>query len=676
MKMLLEKRRNNKISRQVIKTVRLITLVAVTLFLTTNCIGSSAGTLSTPYTDPAQFTSLPFGTHSHWLQPWRAYLETVPAQTFLDGIGIVFKPKQNPELIAQMLSKHGIRQARFEIGWGALDYDDETKLKRKARFVPRLLALKKYGIRPLILLNANHGRPCPVKVFKHTLAADARAGDTQIQLQDVSGLRVGYSGLSKLSEKGWAAEYLITNISGNTVELSQPLSQDIKAGTSVPIATLKYRPFSVPDSDDYQETMEGWKRYVGTVASFVTDTLGTQTSSDKGFDLEIWNELTFGSNFLYINKYYTGEPYDYDEKSIWSNLVEEAADYVDAHSLDFQGVQITNGFSNTIPWPASSTLPARIRALSRHPYPKLRHYPQDERRSKPINALYQKEDKSAFVPTYSVFFPEYIATALQTETLVRNMAPITSKIYRKEYGRYARKIDGKVIPAPVWITEVNTSPIRFDSNITDERALAIKAKTTARYFCFYLNKGVERVYLYRAAEQDRNLGIVKESFLDYTEQNTVYPNDDSTYTSPALKALGRIVAKMREQVDPNLKNTRQLEVVSISDTHNHYQFKGNETTAHPNLYDRDVFAFLPFQVNAQKFVIPYYVMTRNVNKDLMPEKFAVEIKGVKGDGASVTAYDPIKDKNIPVKVKKISSESLSLELTTTDYPYLLIIQEL
>ena len=31
------------------------------------------------YVDPSHFTSLQFGTQSHWLQPWRSYLETIPA---------------------------------------------------------------------------------------------------------------------------------------------------------------------------------------------------------------------------------------------------------------------------------------------------------------------------------------------------------------------------------------------------------------------------------------------------------------------------------------------------------------------------------------------------------------------------------------------------------------------
>jgi hypothetical protein len=88
-----------------------------------------------------------------------------------------------------------------------------------------------------------------------------------------------------------------------------------------------------------------------------------------------------------------------------------------------------------------------------------------------------------------------------------------------------------------------------------------------------------------------------------------------------------------------------------------------------------VFAFLPYQVNSRRFIIPYYVMTRDVTKDLPPEKFTVQIKGIKGEGASVTAYDPINDRDVPVVVNGKGADTLSVNLTATDYPYLLSVQE-
>ena len=660
----------------------IVGLIAYTLIAL--YMAPSGAAVTRPYTNPAQFTRIPFGSHSHWLQPWRAYIETVPATTFLNGTSINWNVSNsaNPDIVAAMLAKHGIRRARLEIGWGDIDFDDETKLipENAARLRAILIAFKKYGIRPLILLNANQGMPCPTEVFERTVEEDANVGDTQLALDDVDGLVIDHSGLSNVTQY-WAAEILINDINGNTITLSKPLPKPINAGTNVLMATIKYRPFEPPennedDDGDYQITAQGWQSYVGTVAKFVSGILGTTQSSDKGFDMEIWNELTFGSNFLFANKYYSERRYDYNDESIFSNLVKETVDYVNAHSADFQGVRLGDGFANTIPWVASSQEPARIRAIDKHPYANRKNYPADERDSTLINALGQ-EDTSGFVPKYSALFPEYYATALQTETMVRDMGPITTDINDINHGRNARVINGVVVPTPVWITEVNINPLQEDPGITAQRALAIKAKTTARYLSFFLNKGVMRVDLFAAAGEDKELAIVKENLLAYAQRRPIaaYPTDDTSYTSPALAVVGRIVARMSQQVDRNLSNTRSLQVVSISDTHNHYQFAGDGSAAHPNLYDRDVFAFLPYQVNAKRFVIPYYVMTRDVMKDLAMEQFTVQIAGVNGRGASITAYDPILNKDIPVVVNSQESNNLSLKLNTTDYPRLLIIQE-
>jgi len=40
--------------------------------------------------EASQQTALEFGERSHWLQPWRAYLDTVPAQRLRDAVGINF----------------------------------------------------------------------------------------------------------------------------------------------------------------------------------------------------------------------------------------------------------------------------------------------------------------------------------------------------------------------------------------------------------------------------------------------------------------------------------------------------------------------------------------------------------------------------------------------------------
>jgi hypothetical protein len=630
----------------------------------------STNSLASPYIDASYFYNIPFGSHSHWLQPWRAYLETVPATKFLNGVGLGLdlNDQENPNLVIQMLATYGIHKIRLEIGWSSLSYDTETLQNDRLQAI--LQACKRWGVRPLILLNANQGIPTPTQFFHRIAMANAAVGSYTIRLNDTNGLKIGRSGLNNLTTD-WAAEALITAISGNTITLSKPLPKAVKAGTSISMATLKYRPFSKPGSVDYQKTIAGWQQYVGAVAKFVSNALGTTQSTDQGFDMEIWNELTFGSKFLAISNYYTYAPVTYDQDSIWNNLVQATVDYAVANPSRFSGVKFSNGFANTIPWPASSKQPTRISAISKHPYVGRKNFPRDEQQSSKIDAFGQPTD---FIPTYSALFPEYYATALQTETLLRDAAPLTNEIYGVRHGRYARQVNSRVFPTEVWITETGIAP--NENGVVDPlKSLALKAKTTARYYTFYLNKGIYSLYLYSAAAGNLGLGIIQDNFLQYAKNHDVYPTNDRPYISPALKIISRIVAQMKQNLDPNLTQIRQIRLDDISDTHNHLQFIGNGTAANPNLYDRDVFVFLPYQVNSQRFVIPYYVMTRDVTKNLEPEKFTIKISKLKAVGATVIVYDPITDHTFPVTINSQGHDFLNLTLSATDSPYLLIIQE-
>jgi len=628
------------------------------------------------YLDERHLSALSFGAHSHWLQPWRAYQETLPAQRFLDAQGVVLElsAAEAPDLIVTMLARHGVRHARIEIGWGLVNYWDESKLNHGERLKALLVACKAHGVRPLILINANSGVPVPTDAFERTLAREAQKGDRKVEFADVSDLKVGYSGLANLSEYR-AGEALITGIEGNVVTLSKPLPKDLgKAGTKVAVTTLRYRPFSASESDDYRKTVDGWKRYVVTVADFVTDALGSRANADRGFDLEIWNELSFGSSFLSINNYYEPKLVEYKEEGIWEGLVRETAGLADRQPDRFRGVTLVDGFRNTIPWPSSSREPARVGALSAHPYPMRKVYPKDEAAGPAIDALFGEEGMPRFTPTYSALFPEYYATALQTETVMRDIAPITTAIYNVAHGRDARVIGGKVAPCPMWLTEIGIHP-REHGVADPEAALRLKAKVIARDACFFPAKGVARLYFFSALGGDTGYALVSDRFAQYARTGKPYPADGSAYGSPALRTLKNIVAKMQAGVDRGLVSTRRLTLVSIADTHDHLQFRGDGSPRHPNLYDRDVFVFLPFQANRNRFVIPYYVMTRDVTKGLAPEDFTVEIRGVDGKRATVASYDPVADRDVPLEVKSATAEELTVKLEAADYPYLLLIQE-
>jgi hypothetical protein len=140
-----------------------------------------------------------------------------------------------------------------------------------------------------------------------------------------------------------------------------------------------------------------------------------------------------------------------------------------------------------------------------------------------------------------------------------------------------------------------------------------------------------------------------------------------------------------------LNTPRNLTLNHFIDYNSNVQFAGDpkDLTHYPPLFNRDVLAFFPFQVTDTRFVIPVYVMTRNVNKvygpdapstdptrfDLPPEKYDLAIGGINGAIATATATDPMTGTDVPVEIKARSADELVISLPVTDSPRLLTIQE-
>lgn len=270
-------------------------------FLSSACSAASASgpytqnQLAGQYIDPRYFTAVPFGSSSQWIMPWRSYLTTRPASVFLNGLGVDFNVlTQNADLIAQMLARHGITRARMEVPWGSLDFQSASRIIAPSA-TPNLQALARWGMRPLILLNGNSGGPCPYIAFQRTVTAPASAGSRTLQIDNTSGLVIGYSGVNTITSQteSWMAEGLVTAIDGNTLTLSQPLGSSIARSTVISMATLKYKPFSTPDwsgynSSDVSSSLNGWANYVNVVGRWASATLGVAPGSqDMGFDLEV-----------------------------------------------------------------------------------------------------------------------------------------------------------------------------------------------------------------------------------------------------------------------------------------------------------------------------------------------------------------------------------------------------
>ena len=58
----------------------------------------------TPYVDPAQL-DVEWPKHSHYKQPWRAFMDTKSGHDFVRGIGINLNVNENVDLAARLLAE-------------------------------------------------------------------------------------------------------------------------------------------------------------------------------------------------------------------------------------------------------------------------------------------------------------------------------------------------------------------------------------------------------------------------------------------------------------------------------------------------------------------------------------------------------------------------------------------
>lgn len=623
-----------------------------------------AATVDNPI-QATQQTLVEFGKRSHWLQPWRGYLETVPARRVTQGLGIVFNPPPGKaDKVAAQAAAAGLRYARLEISWCRVADSDPPKLTGTSSIRRLLLALKKRKLRPLILLNGNDGCPGPLRKQKIHVTAAARAGDRQISVDQSSAQAIvpGHTGLDVPGGK--AAAYLFTNVSGTRVTLSRPLAQGFSTG-SRPASTLRYAPFTRPGDAAFEQTMQGWLQYVGLATSYVKETLGSDD-----FDVEVWNELSFGSDFLDAGTYYSPQPVPADPDATEKALLQRTLAYIRDPSHGLADVDVGDGFSNQRPWESGSNVPAGLTAIDKHPYPPRRVFPPGAvyNQVMPINALGGVDGTrdaagrwhDSFIPSYTSFFPEYFLSGIQTETVIRDLSPITTNIYGTPHGRTTHPPGAA--PPVVWLTEAGMDPQGIPKKVLP----SFHAKGALRWATSWLNKGAARVYFYAASSP--GWGIV----------------EGGRGGGQTLRALGRLTGTL-DQGSAAITKPRSLSLISVSDPGNHRQFAGDGTSAHPTLYDADVFGFFPFQCSNGRVVVAVYVMTRDLmhvyrpdlpasnpaRYDMPPESFRVTIGGITGLGSSVSATDPLTGASTGVKVVSRTADQLVLDVAVTDSPRLL-----
>jgi hypothetical protein len=662
---------------------------------------TQAGTLRQPIARWQQ-TSLAFGDRSHWLQPWRAYLDTPPASRLRDAIGINFDNgivQEEVAATARLLGRSGFRRARIEFGWDQMDYSDPRRLRNPAFIRSRLEALRANRIRPLILLNANHGGPGPRRSFNAVLAEPAHAGARRVRLDAATAHAVvpNRTGLDEV-EPGRADAVLFTSVDGlGWATLSRPLPRNLPAGPQ-PASTLRYGPFGPPllsngrRNPAFEDTLGGWLAYVGAVTREARALFGP-----RGFDVEIWNEMTFGSDYLFQERYY--DPVrERGQGDVVEALLARTVVYLRDPRSGVSGIGISSGFANQSPFPAGSTSPRGLTALSKHPYKDMQHFPRDTRVDgvSPLDALGRTDfsergapsggvlRKDRFMPRYDAWFPEYFLSAIQTESMIRDLSPITNDVYGTLHGRRASPRGGR---APgVWITEANLDPTGAappGGVITERDRVHLQAKAALRYYTAFASKGVRTIDLF--AIKGGNLALVNGGFFDAVRRaGGAYPGDEAGGEMP--RAVRRLTASLAGA--KRLRRTRPLSLLRVSDRHNHRQFRGDGTRTHPPLYDRDVLAFFPFQLRRGRYVAAVYVMTRNLAKvqrrgalsnprryDLRPERFRLRIGGFRSSRVRATAKDPLTGATVRVRVRRLGRGRIELSMPVTDSPRMLQLRE-
>ncbi len=618
------------------------------------------------------------GSTSHYLQPWRTLIQTRSYDTLRNGIGTQNSGWHDAASLP-MLAEHGFRHIRSAWNWNQVSYTHPNRISpadpdyRAA--VAYLRAIKAAGMRPLLVLQAFNQGPCPALATTIPLAQSYVAGQATMTLAGTRGLVPDYSGpyafwtpasvtIAKYCDPraNSAPAAFFTRFDGNVATLSKPLAVDIPAGgAGIIIHTLKFKPFGQAGSADYAATMDGWVGYVEAVSKIMQEIYGTAGHADLGFDLEIWNELTFGSQFLDINNYYappvatmsndaTGQP------AVWGDILKRTSAHIEANPADYAGVRVVNGFTNTTPFFSAPAMPVAISAMSKHAYPSLLAFPaQDEG-----VLLDSTGQRTSFKPTYTFFAPEAAFSDVQVYELFYDVAEVTNMSSGTPRGIHSRRIDGVTEPVDLWMTEVGTPTA--EHGVTQRDAMwRLLAKGLLRIVFFNAAVGVERSYIFKAVGDPAFFAIV----------------DEAAPTRPTLpvQALARALALIRGDGDAAagaLIPFRYEVTVPAGKTAN-ILWHGDGTPSCPDFRHPDDFVLFPVQVNPKRIAFVYWFHCLDMRRDMIPTRLALTIFGLPGAVGSASAHDPLDDVTYDVKTEAGEKGAINFSSLGSDRPQILLV---
>ena len=666
----------------------------------------TARALEGAYIDPQQ-QEVRFGAWSFDRVPYRAWMDTRSGDVVGRGFGVNFNVYDKAEIepVARALAEAGVSNARVEVGMGSFSYDDPTKFSNPDQLENlrlRLTALQRNGIRPLMLLNANSGGPAPIRGETVELLEDAKEGDTTIRLADTSKVRPYYTGLTRQAYQ--TAYPLITNITDNGwCALSAPLKKPLTKG-NLQLHTLKVAPFAEGEvladgtiDPRARESLRAWETYVRTVSTITRDCLGTAGQADAGFDLEVWNEYTFGTEYL-DGRYFTPRrtfkekfTYTRDGVSVTGHevLLPMTVDFVNNPANGFPGVRVISGFSNQRPWDNGAEMFPDQYAFSRHYYCNVAVDDFKPPANQPIIDALGKEHPldGAFVPTMRIGMPEYWLTGIKTEMMNRDIQPFPNSFAK----HFRFSLNPKGTYAPVWQTEFNVYRGEWSKQL--EQATGVKpsdprfqdlleyvgAKNLIRALLMLTHKGNEVIQFYSARSPMREFGMISEGFF----------KGSKTFEESGLQLHTCQRTKTFLNATRTIPIPRPLDVGRIVEHTPLLLQRGNGTPAHSDYFARDRLAILPFQTDDARFVVALYVVTTDVvhawrpdadvfdiaRYQLPPQMFDITLNNLNGNNAKIRYYDPLTDTAVDATVVASTANSLTVRLPLTDSPCLLEIVE-
>ena len=241
------------------------------------------------------------------------------------------------------------------------------------------------------------------------------------------------------------------------------------------------------------------------------------------FDVEVWNELSFGSRFLNVNGYY-GQPIDGGrdleperDPETHCRLPSRPGERRSRHRHRQRLLQRVAGWS-----PEES--PAGLTAQDKHPYGGWRPFPSEESidGSRPLNGLGEDvRDPEALAvsgdrrvhPYLRRILPRDCLSGIPNQTLVtrsRPRADLVCRCHARPKCPYARRGSARALDHR---GEPQSRPGPSGGSADRRRT----SGTSRRRSCFsdlvaYVNKGMTAIDFYAA--NDGNLSLIDERFFD------------------------------------------------------------------------------------------------------------------------------------------------------------------